>query len=78
MNWSHNSSRRNKHLNLLVRIKFLDLFLYCSKYILKNLLVRTKFYWSWAREPVFIVRTAIEVGLLRQVLLYNDIDTKVT
>ena len=26
---------------------------------MKNLLVRTKFYWSWAEGPVLIVRTAI-------------------
>ena len=25
---------------------------------MKNLLVRTKFYWSWARGPVLIVKTA--------------------
>jgi len=24
---------------------------------LKNLLIRTKFYWSWGRGPVLIVRT---------------------
>ena len=43
-------SPRNENLNLLVRIKFLNLFLYSSKYKLKNLLVRTKFYWSLGRR----------------------------
>jgi len=40
-----NKSPRNENLNLLVRIKFLNLFLHSSlKKKLKNLLVRTKFY----------------------------------
>ena len=49
---------RNEKLNELVRIKFLNLFLYTV--VLnknKNLLVQTKFYWSWASRPVLIVRT---------------------
>jgi len=32
-------SPRNKNLNLLVRMKFLNLFLYCSKEKLENILV---------------------------------------
>ena len=56
-----NYSPQNENLNLLVRIKFLHLFLYSSKWKLKNLLVRTKFYWSWAGGTVLIVRTGIRV-----------------
>ena len=48
----------NEKLNLLVQMKFLNLFSYISKWKLKNLLVQiTKVCWSWARGPVFIVRT---------------------
>ena len=50
-------SPRNENMNWLVGIKFLNLFLYSSNQKLKNLLVRTKFYWSWAGGPVHIVRT---------------------
>ena len=51
------SSPRNENFNWLVRIKFLNLFLYSSLKKLKNLLVRTKFYWSWAGGPVLMVST---------------------
>jgi hypothetical protein len=37
--------------------KFLNLFLYSSKSKQKNLVVQTKFYWSWAGGLVLIVRT---------------------
>ena len=47
----------NENLNLLVRIKFLNLFLYSSKWKLKHLLCRTKFYWSLERGPLLIVKT---------------------
>ena len=33
------------------------IFIYTSKQKLKNLLVQTNFYWSWAGGPVLIVRT---------------------
>ena len=36
-------------LNLLIRIKFLNLFL----------MFRTKFIWSWERGPELIVRTVV-------------------
>ena len=52
---NHVCSPQNE--NLMVRIKFLNLL---NKYIwkkLKNLLVRSKFYWSWAGGLVLIVRT---------------------
>ena len=42
----HRISPWNENLNLLVRIKFL------------NLLLRTKFYWSWDGGLVLILRTA--------------------
>ena len=51
------NSPRNEKLNLLVWIKFLNLFLYSSKQQLKNLPVRTKFCWSWAGGQVLIMRT---------------------
>ena len=50
--WWYTKSHRNEHLSLLVQIKFLNLFLYISKWKLKNLLVRTKFCWSWEWGPV--------------------------
>jgi len=34
---------------------------------MKNLLVRTKFYWSWAGGPVLIVRTVSFVTNLQQI-----------
>ena len=50
-----------ENLNLLVRIKFLKLFLYCSKEKMENVLVRTKFNCSWARGgTVVIVRIGLE------------------
>jgi hypothetical protein len=55
----------HENLNLLVRIKFLNLFLCSSlKKKLKNLLVRIKFYWFWARGLVLIVRTVLYVVLI--------------
>ena len=36
---------------------FQTLYIYISKYKLKNLLVQTKFYWSWAGGAVLVVRT---------------------
>ena len=50
-------SPRNSNLDFLVRIKFYNFFSYISKQKLKNLLARTKFYWSLAGGPVFIMRT---------------------
>jgi len=41
----------------------LNLFLSSSEEKLKNLLVPTNFYWSWAGGPVFIVRT-VKVQIL--------------
>jgi hypothetical protein len=38
---------------------YIYIFLNTKMYKLKNLLVWTKFYWSWAREPVLIVMTVI-------------------
>ena len=57
-------SPRNENLNLLVQIKFLNLFyihVYSSNKKLKNLLVQTKFYWSWAGGQVLIMRTACDI-----------------
>ena len=45
----------NENLNLLVRINFWNLFSYNSIKKLKNLLVKTKFYWSWAGGPAPVV-----------------------
>jgi hypothetical protein len=42
----------------LARNQILELFLYCSKLNLKNLLVQTRLYGSGAAGPVLIVRTA--------------------
>ena len=55
-------------LDLLVQINFLHLFLYCPKWKLKNLLVQTMFYWSWAGGLVLNVslRTAAPSELLTQ------------
>jgi hypothetical protein len=39
--------------------QILEFFLYKQK--LKNLKVQAKFYWSWAWEPVLIMRTVIQV-----------------
>ena len=65
----------NENLNWLVRIKFLNLFLYSSKH--KNwkfLVVRTKFYWSWAGGPVFIVKTLLwPMILLDKHILYINV-----
>jgi hypothetical protein len=36
-----------------------SLLLYLNE--LKNLLVRIKFYWSWAGGPVIIMRTAVNL-----------------
>ena len=55
--WRRPSSPRNENLHLLVWNKFLNLFLYSFKKNLKNLLIRTKFCWSWVRGLVLIVRT---------------------
>ena len=56
----HANSSWNENLNLLVRIKFLNLFF---NRVLnknwKNVLVRTKFYWSWTGGPVLIVRNKV-------------------
>ena len=46
--WLLSFRPRNENLNLLVRIKSLNLYLYCSYKKINNLLVGTKFYWSWA------------------------------
>ena len=46
-----------------VRIKFLNLFLYSTKKKLKNLLVRTKFYWFWPGWQLLIVRTRDTISL---------------
>jgi hypothetical protein len=51
------TSPRNEKLNLLVQIKFLNLF-YIYLYLNKNwkhLLVWTKVYWSWGRKYYFVV-----------------------
>ena len=51
-------SLRNENLNLLVRIKFLNLFnINISKLQVENLLTRTKFDWSWVEGTVLIMRT---------------------
>jgi hypothetical protein len=51
-------SPQNKNLNVLIRIKYLNLFLYISELKPKNLVVRTKFYWSCSSGPALLVRTA--------------------
>ena len=48
---------RNENLNLLVQIKFLNIFLYRSLKKTDKILIGTKFYWSWARRLMLIVRT---------------------
>ena len=48
--WLLSFRPRNENLNLLVRIKSLNLYLYCSYKKINNLLVGTKFYWSWAGD----------------------------
>ena len=52
-------SPRNENLNSMARIKFLNLLLYSSKKKLKNLMVLTKLYWSWAGGTVVSVRTVV-------------------
>jgi hypothetical protein len=55
-------SPRNENFNVLVQIKFLNIFLYISKKKTEtNLLVQTKFYWSWTGVLVLIVRTGFVV-----------------
>ena len=75
---------RNEHFNLMVLIKFLNLLLYSSKKNnLKNVLVLTKLYWSWAGGLVLIMRieahrkvvmtvhkTTIDVNVTRKEFLY--------
>ena len=54
-------SPRNENLNLLVRIKFFNLFLnncVVLKIKTEKFTGPNKIYWSWARGPVLIVRTA--------------------
>jgi hypothetical protein len=53
------SSPRNENLNLLVQIKFFNIVLNKK---LKYLLVRTKFYWSWAGRLVLIMNTACVIN----------------
>ena len=50
-------SPQNENLNLLLWIKFFNLFLYSSL----NLLLRTKIYLAWAWGPVIIVWT-VHIG----------------
>jgi hypothetical protein len=53
-------SPRNENLNLLIRIKFLIFFYIVLNKNRKNLLVRTKPYWSWDVGPVLIMRTVFD------------------
>jgi hypothetical protein len=66
-------SPRNENFSLLVHIKFLNSFLISSKKKLKNLLVRTKFYWSWTGEPVIFARTNIKLSIKNFEILINCI-----
>ena len=77
------NSPRNENLNLLVRIKFLNLFLFWYKQKLKNLLVRIKFYWgpeyccsSWG-PIIIIIRTAQFLQLYKMsedlIQMYNTL-----
>ena len=70
-------SPQNENLNLMARIKFLNLLLYSSKKKLKNLMVLTKLYWSWAEGTVVSVRTVVVPNISSNSVILCKIKMKI-
>jgi hypothetical protein len=67
------------YIEAVLETKILEfIFIYSSKYKLKNLLVQTKLYWSCAGGPVFIGRTVKVSFALRQVFFTSYGSGKLT